>query len=64
MIIIMINLSSKNNNFTLNTRKIFLPIRQIQIDAFNSGTLKTNMADGAPTLAQSKAAALYGTVDL
>ena len=57
-------ITKKQHNFTLNARTIFLPIQQIQLDWLDSGSLNAYLANGAPTLTLSKAAALYGTVDL
>ena len=57
-------ITKEQHNFNLNKCTTFLPIRQIQLDWLDSGSLNTNLADGAPTLVQSKADALCGLVDL
>ena len=54
-------ITKKQHTFTLNTRTTFLPMRQIQLYWLDSGSLNSNLADGEPTLFQSKAVALYGT---
>ena len=45
----------RKHTILLNMRTTFLPIRQIQLDWLDSGSLNANLADGPPTLAQSKA---------
>ena len=59
------NITTKEqHNFTLIMLTTFLIIRQVQLYWLDSGSLNSNLADCAPTLAQSKAAALYVIVDL
>ena len=60
IIIIMNNLAPRNNTILLLT----CAQPSFPYDKFDSGSLNVNLAEGAPSLAQSKAAALYGTVDL
>ena len=56
----MNNLSRRNNTILLLTRAQ----PSFPYDWLSSGSLNANLADGAPTLAQSNAAVLYCTADL